>query len=171
MKYVVAYKVPGYVEQVIRDNYFRITGRDVAFTDFHISLIHPFHLKSTHSEEWILGQIEREGFESLDAWLTRIGVFKQKKKTLFIGVEPKDEMRRVHLKLGQILRKGIMYDSSPFLGGELPIFHPHITIDYDFDGDELTLNSLQIERFEAYFDTYTPKLFRYSDDVPFEEVR
>ena len=55
------------------------------------------------------------------------------------------------------------YDVTVFDGGVLPSFLPHLTLDYDFDGDAYTLASLQNEKIEAYFDIAHLSVMKISD--------
>ena len=43
------------------------------------------------------------------------------------------------------LRNGIVFDKSVFSEGILPSFLPHVTIDYDFNGDMSTLQKQELD--------------------------
>jgi len=169
MRYVVAYGVPSFVGQVIASGYNRVTGREVPTNNFHISLIYPFFIHSTHSEEWVINQLNNFHFESIDSRLTRIDVFEQKNRLLYATVEPYEDYYASHLIVNRILRSGIQIDIKPFESGVLPNYKPHVGIDYDFDGDQLTLQSLRMEKIEAWFDSGYPRLYKFDNDL-FTEI-
>ena len=169
MKYVIAYSVPAYVRQVIAASYNRVTGRELLTENMHISLTYPFLIHSTHSESWITEKLNGYEFESIDSWLTRVDVFEQKKRLLYIKVEPYEDYFSMHLTINRVLRSGIQIDTKPFVGGNLPVYIPHIGLDYDFDGDHLTLHSLRVEKIEAWFDSGQPRLYKFDNNL-FEEI-
>jgi 2'-5' RNA ligase len=169
MRYVVAYEIPPYVGQVLKDGYSRVTGREMPANNLHISLIYPFHIYPTHSEEWVVNRLNNFHFESIDSRLTKIDVFEQNKKLLYVKVEPYEDYYASHLIVNRILRSGIQIDTKPFKSGTLPAYMPHIVVDYDFDGDELTLHSLSLEKIGAWFDSGYPRLYKF-DENTFTEV-
>ena len=169
MRYVVAYGVPPYVGQVIASGYERVTGREISVDSFHISLIYPFFIHASHSEKWVIDKLNNFHFESIDSTLTKIDVFEQKNKLLYATVEPFEDYYASHLIVNRVLRAGIVIDTKPFKSGVLPDYKPYIGIDYDFDGDQLTLNSLRLEKIEAWFDSGYPRLYRFDKNL-FTEV-
>lgn len=169
MKYIVAFAVPPYVKEVIKEGYLKVTGRKLPASNLHISLIYPFFIHSSYSEEWVLNKLKNYDFISIDSRLSDIDVFRQEKDLLYVSVEPENDYLASYLTVNRILRPGIHIDTKPFLNGELPDYVPHIGIDYDFNGDHLTLHSLKEGGIGAMFESGQPRLYRFDENI-FEEI-
>lgn len=152
-KYAVVYRVPNYVNTVLAGAYERCVGRSLPVTSPHISMSFPFYLNDGYGEEWLSRAINLVHFLEIGAWLSEVSYFSQQnKKILYASVEPFASFYSLHLQVSQAIRPGAHYDVTVFDGGVLPSFLPHLTLDYDFDGDAYTLASLNQEKIEAYFD-------------------
>ena len=84
-------------------------------------------------------------FESFEARLSKLSVWEQKdKKILVVEVEPKEKFQKIFGEVLLALRSDIVFDKSVFSEGLLPNFLPHITIDYDFNGDVSKLDKQEL---------------------------
>lgn len=152
-KYAVVYRVPDYVHKALSGAYERCVGRTLPVTSPHISLSFSFYLHNGYGEEWLTRAINSLQFPEIGAWLSGVSQFSQQsKKFLYASVEPVASFYSLHLLVSQTIRPGAHYDLTVFDGGVLPTFLPHLTMDYDFDGDAYTEASLNHEKIEAYFD-------------------
>lgn len=131
----------------------RSVGRQLPVAIPHISLSFSFFLADGYEEKWLTQLVKHVLFEEISAWTTSIGYFSQlNKKILYVAVEPQEEFALLYKKISLLLRPGIFFDTTVFERGMLPSYVPHISLDYDFDGDAYTFASLQSEKIEAFFD-------------------
>ncbi len=164
-KYVVVYSLPDYVVDLLKDAYFRTTGRQLLSHNLHISFTYPFFLKDGFEEKWLKSRVVNCRFDEIEGYFSKIDVFEQNyKKILYIKIKPKDKLEKLHLKLNKKLRKGVLYDKRIFENEELPKYLPHVSIDYDFDGDVYTLESLRAEEIKAYFDVSKLSVIRFNEE-------
>lgn len=168
-KYIVAFKPPDFVASVFQAAYARVTGRELPTENLHISLTYPFYLSDGYGEDWLRARAVALDFETISAWVDQLGVFEQDKRILYIGIEPENEIVKLHQEITKSIREGISFDLSVYASGELPTYLPHISLDYDFDGDVYTLESLRAEMIQAYFDIDELAIFGY-DQKSFEEI-
>jgi 2'-5' RNA ligase len=152
-KYALVYRVPEYVRLALSGAYERCLGRSLPVTTPHISFTFPFYLHEGYGEEWLGNVSSSLVFDEIGAWLSGVSSFSQHtKKILYIAVEPTPALYALNLQVSQAIRSAAHYDLSVYDGGVLPSFLPHLTLDYDFDGDGYTLGSLNHEKIEAFFD-------------------
>ncbi|MFC1653623.1 hypothetical protein ACFL1M_02150 [Patescibacteria group bacterium] len=166
---MVAYKVPEHVSLILQNTYDHIVGRSLPVANLHISLTFPFFLKDTHDEGWLKNRVNDLLMKSIDAWTTIVDVYSQKNKLLYVQVEPVDRFRKNNTNLSTILRQGTVFDVSPYINNELPTYSSHISLDYDFDENELVLHSLRKEIVELQFNTGEPTVVRFDENL-FEEI-
>ncbi|KKR67333.1 MAG: hypothetical protein UU09_C0032G0015 [Microgenomates group bacterium GW2011_GWA2_40_6] len=111
----------------------------------HLSILWPFFLNTGVTEKNILEKVRNILFESFEARLSKLSVWEQKdKKILVVEVEPKEKFQKIFGEVLLALRSDIVFDKSVFSEGLLPNFLPHITIDYDFNGDVSKLDKQEL---------------------------
>jgi 2'-5' RNA ligase len=121
--------------------------------NLHLSLVFSFNLKNGYDEKWLIERLIKVRFRPIAAKLTIPGLFEQQgKQILYLTVEPYDELMDLHRRINKTIGKGTEIETTGFDGGELPDFWPHITLDYDFDGDRYTFAGLEREGVMVYFE-------------------
>lgn len=113
----------------------------------HLSILWPFFLNDKTREKTIKNKLKNISIDSFEARLSRLSVWEQKdKKILVVEVDPKDKFQKIFGGVLLALRSEIMFDKSVFSEGLLPSFSPHITVDYDFNGEISTLQKLKLNK-------------------------
>lgn len=120
----------------------------------HLSILWPFYLNAGVAKETILKKIKNISFESFEARLSKLSVWEQKdKKILVVEVEPKDKFQKIFGEVLLVLRSDIVFDKSVFSEGLLPSFLPHITLNYNFDGDMLGWDEQGLNKYSFTVDS------------------
>ncbi|MEK7527870.1 MAG: hypothetical protein AAB574_02550 [Patescibacteria group bacterium] len=146
LRYAVWVEIPLATVDFLKSFYLKKSGKDLTIENLHLSILWPFFINNGVTEETILEKIKNISVGNFEARLSKLLVLEQKnKKILAAEVEPKEKFQKIFGEVLMSLRNGIVFDKSVFSEGILPSFLPHVTIDYDFNGDMSTLQKQELD--------------------------
>ena len=170
IKYTVVYVIPEDICLLLEEKCRRATGKDLPTHNLHISFTFSFFLKEGYGEAWLLRQVKENAFEPISAWLTSFETFSQlNKKILYVRVEPFEELVNLQKQIIGSIQAGVEVDLTVYSDRVVPEFVPHISLDYEFAGDETILNRLRAEKAHAWFEVDTLTVIRMEGEK-WEEV-
>jgi len=153
LRYAVWIELPFEMVELLRDFYIKKSGKKLPVKNLHLSILWPFYLNAGVTEEIILEKLKNILFENFEAKLLKLLVWEQKnKKILVVEMEPKSKFQKIFGEILMVLRKDIVFDKSVFSEGLLPDFLPHITLNYNFDGDISGWNEQELGKYSFTVD-------------------
>ena len=133
--------------------------------NYHVSFLFPFRLKEEYKlikpieppkkpkilktalnsiasispETVLISRLEQFEFTPFQARLGALSIFYQEKKVLYLSVHPETHFNQIHESLESLLQDIIEFDQNAFKNGLLPAYKAHVSLDYNFTGDEQIL--------------------------------
>ncbi len=163
-RYLLAVSLPQEKKALLEAAYLRATGQPIAIQNTHISLEFPFFLAERVGERDFLNRATQIPFFTFTATLSKTGMYRQKGKAiLFLRAQPEAKFLELHGDLRRELQEYYRLDTSVYDGGVVPMYEPHLTLNYDFTGTEDQRKKIAEELKDFSFEVSNVELLKEVD--------